>query len=436
MNGMTRILRRGTAALGVVVATLAFAGGAEAQTYAIQGGTIHTLAGDTFVGTVVIRDGRIVEVGPNVRPPSGAEIVDATGKHVYPGMFDAVSQLGLTEIGAVDVTNDSNEQGDFNPHLQAATAIHPSTEHIPVARANGITHTMSAPQGGIIAGQASLVGLDGWTVEEMDIDPGAAMVINYPSMSSRRRFGGFFFGAPRAFSEVEKEYRERVELLNEWMDGGRQYARAAAAGETRRNLQLEAMAKVVSGEMPVLLEANGERDIKNAVTWAQEQDIRFVLTGGREAGKIADWLAERDVQVILGPSQAMPAGSDPSYDEAYANAGKLYSAGVKIAFATFNSSDSRTLPYEAAQAVPYGLPQEAALEAVMKNGAEMLGLGDRMGTIEAGKIANLIVTDGNPLEIQTQVLDLFILGRQVSTDNKHKDLYEKYRARPKGRVVS
>jgi imidazolonepropionase-like amidohydrolase len=188
--------------------------------------------------------------------------------------------------------------------------------------------------------------------------------------------------------------------------------------------------------MPVLLEANGERDIRNAVEWAERQRIRYVITGGSQAWKIAPWLAGKRVQVIVGPSQVMPSGSDPGYDEAYANAGKLHAAGVKIAFATFNSSDSRTLPSEAAMAVPFGLPREAALEAVMKNGAEMLGLGDRMGTIEPGKLANLIVTDGDPLEIQTQILDLFILGRQVSTDNKHKALYEKYRARPKEKVIS
>ncbi|MHB1193258.1 MAG: amidohydrolase family protein [Longimicrobiales bacterium] len=434
MNAMNGFFRSAVGAFALLAATFTFTATAQAQTYAIRGGTVHTLTGQAFVGTVVVRDGRIVDVGPDVQPPEGAEIVDATGKHVYPGMFDAVSGLGLTEVGAVDVTNDSEEQGDFKPHLQTAAGIHPATEHIPVTRANGVTHTMAAPGGGIISGQASLVGLDGWTVEEMSIEPGAAMVINFPSLTARRSYGG---AAPaRPWSEVEKAWREQVARLDAWMDAGRQHTRAVAAGSAGPSPELAAMAKVVGREMPVLLEANGERDIRNAVEWAERQNIRYVITGGSQGWKIASWLAGKRVQMILGPSQVMPNGSDPSYDEAYANAGKLHAAGVKIAFATFNSSDSRTLPYEAAMAVPFGLPREAALEAVMKNGAEMLGLGDRMGTIERGKIANLIVTDGDPLEIQTQVLDLFILGRQVSTDNKHKALYEKHRSRPKERVIS
>jgi len=434
MSAVRRWTRRATGALIALVAVAAFAATAQAQIYAIQGGTVHTLAGKTFVGTVVVRDGKIAEVGPDVQVPAGAEVVDATGKHVYPGMFDAMSQLGLTEVGAVDVTNDTQEQGLFKPHLQAATAIHPATEHIPVSRANGITHTMAVPQGGIIAGQASLVGLDGWTVEEMAIDPGVAMVVNFPSMQQRRRYGGFG-GPSRSFSDVEKAYREQVAQLDQWMDGGRRYDKAVAAGEARRSLELEAMAKVVNREMPVLIQANGERDIRHAVEWAEGQNIRYVITGGSGAWQIADWLGEKHVPMILGPSQTMPAGPDEEYDEPYANAGKLHAAGVKIAFATFNSADSRTLPYEAAMTVPYGLPEEAALEGVMKNGAEMLGLGDELGTIETGKLANIIVTDGDPLEIQTQILDVFILGRQVSLDNKHKSLYEKYRARPKGKII-
>ena len=442
---MKRILDGALRAMTLTLAlTAAFAVSVVAQTYAIVGGTVHTLAGETYVGTVVIEGGRIVATGPEVQTPQGAEVVDATGKHVYPGMFDAVSGLGLTEIGAVDVTNDAREQGNFNPHLQAATAIHPATEHIPVARANGITLTLAAPQGGTVAGQASLVGLDGWTVEEMWVDPGAAMVINYPSLGGGGggrfgggRGGGGGGGGGGGWSAAQERYREAVAQLDEWLDAARRYDQAVKAGvDLPRDLKNEAMAKVVNREMPVLLSANGERNIRNAAEWAQGQNLRFVITGGREAWKIADWLAENDVDLILSGTQAMPAGQDASYDEAYANPGKLHAAGVRIAFATFNSSSSRTLPYEAAQAVPYGLPHEAALEAVTRNAADMLGFGDRIGTIEEGKLANIMITDGDPLEIQTQVTDLFILGRGVSLDNKHKALYEKYRARPGKRVIS
>ncbi len=414
-------------ALGAAV-VLGAASPAAAQTYAIRGGTVHTLAGEPFVGTVVIRDGRIAAAGPDMEAPAGAEVVDAAGRHVYPGLFDAVSRLGLTEIGAVGVTNDAREQGGFNPHLQAATAIHPASELIPVARANGIAATLSAPQGGAVAGQASLVGLDGWTVEEMLIDPGAAMVVNYPSLA-----GGF--RDRREWSERRERYDEAVARLDEWLDAARDYQRAVEAGAAaRRDLKLEAAAQILDGGMPVLLAANGDRDIRNAVEWARGRGLDFAVAGGRGAWKIADWLAERDVPVILGPTQSMPTGPDESYAEAYANPGRLHAAGVRIAFATFTAADSRTLPYEAAQAVPYGLPRGAALAAITKNAAEMLGFDDRLGTLQEGRIANVIVTDGDPLAIRTRVTELFILGRRVSTDNRHRSLYERYRARPGRRV--
>ena len=422
----------------LAAAALAIPGNAAAQSYAIVGGTVHTLAGETFEGAVVIADGHIAAVGPEVRVPEGAEVVDATDRHVYPAMFDAVSALGLTEIGAVDVTNDMREQGDFNPHLQAATAIHPASEHIPVARANGIALTMTAPRGGTVAGQASLIGLDGWTVEEMLVEPGAAMVVNFPSLGGGGgfRYGRRVRGGGGDWPAARKRHREAVDRLDAWLDAARWYDRAVRAGvDLPRDLGNEAMAKVASRAMPVLLAANGERDIRNAVEWARRQELRFVITGGREAWKVADLLAENGVGVILSPTQAMPSGPDAPYYEAYANPGRLHAAGVRIAFATFGSSDSRTLPYEAAQAVPYGLPREAALAAVTRNTADMLGFGDRIGTIEAGRIANVMITDGDPLEIRTRVTGLFVFGRAVDLANRHRSLYERYRARPGGRSV-
>ena len=302
------------------LAALAFAlpAPAAAQTYAITGGTVHTLAGETFTGTVVIEGGRIVAAGPDVQAPQGAEVVDATGRHVYPGMFDAVSRLGLTEIGAVDVTNDAREQGGFNPHLQAATAIHPATEHIPVARANGITLTMAAPQGGTVAGQASLIGLDGWTVEEMWIEPGAAMVINYPGLGLG---GGFRFGrrggggGGGGWAAAQERYREAVDRLDAWFDAARRYDQAVKAGaDLPRDLKNEAMAKVVNREMPVLLSANGERNIRNAVEWAQgaEHPLRdHRRAGGVEGRRLPG--RERGRRHPLGdPGDALRARTSPT----------------------------------------------------------------------------------------------------------------------------
>lgn len=422
---------------GVVALLVSATAAAAQETLVIRGGTVHTLAGSEFVGTVVVQDGRIAAVGPNASAPAGAEVIDASGLHVYPGLFDAVSSLGLTEIGAVDVTDDTEELGNFVPHLQARTAVHPASEHIPVARANGITHTLAVPAGaddGGFPGQGSLIHLDGWTVEEMDIVPGAAFVMTWPSLQ-QRRFGFGRFGGPsraRGFDQVREEYERAVDRIARWLETARDYERAVAAGEDiPRDLRLEALARVANGEAPVLAMVDDERDIRNVVEFAQEEGLRLIIAGGAEAYKVADLLADNDIPVILGPTQSMPpSGADGRYDEAYANPGMLHAAGVKIAFATFNSSDSRTLPYEAAMSIGYGLPRDVALRAITINAAEMLGVGDRLGTIEPGKIANLIVTDGDPLEIQTQIRHVIIAGRDSDLMNKHLELYQKYRSRP------
>jgi imidazolonepropionase-like amidohydrolase len=401
---------------------------------AIRGGRIHTLAGPPIEdGTVLIRNGRIAEVGTNVAVPAEIPIIDATGLEVYPGLFDAMSRLGLTEIGQVEVTNDLTELGEFNPHLSAATAIHPASEHIPVARANGITHAVSAPQArpAGIGGQATVINLDGWTIEEMMVQSSVGVVLNWPSL----RTGGFgFFGeqqAPRTFREARERYERNVRRLEEWLEQARRYDAAIRAGQAvPRDLKLEALAKVVRRELPFLVGADQERDIRNAIEFMEKHNLRMILVGGRQAWKVRELLAEKRIPVIAGPTQTLPTGQDEGYDEMYAAPGLLYQAGVKFAFGTFSSSDSRTLPYEAGSAVSFGLPREQALRAITINGAEILGLEDQLGTLEVGKIANLIVTDGDPLEIRTQVKHVIIAGRDVGTDNRHDQLYQRYRARP------
>ena len=419
----------------VLVASLLLAGSLEAQVVVIHGGKIFTLSGPPIEsGTVLIRDGIIIEVGASISIPADAVVIDAAGLEVYPGLFDAMTRLGLTEIGQVTVTNDMLELGEFNPHLLGVTAVHPSSEHIPVARANGITHVVAMPnaRAGGIGGQGSLVHLDGWTVEEMLIESSVGFSMNWPNLRTREFDRATRTVRERSFREAKEQYDEQVEELAAWLAAARQYANAVAAGsDVPRDLKLEALSRAVAGELPLLVSAGTERQIRDVIAFAEENDVRVVILGGREAWRVADDLAGSDIPVILGPTQTLP-GDEISYDRMYAQPGLLYEAGVTFALSTFNSASSRTLPYEAGSAVSFGLPHEEALKAITINAAEILGVGDRLGTIEPGKIANIIVTDGDPLEITTQVKHLIISGRPTSLDNKHLRLYEKYRARPKG----
>lgn len=420
-------------------------GQAAAPVIAIQGAKIFTLAGPPIDnGTLIIRGNRIAAVGQNLPIPAGAQVIDGKNLSVYPGLFDSISRLGLTEVGAVSATVDTTELGPYNPQLVAATAIHPASEHIPVARANGITHAVSAPGSGggfmgfggggsVIPGQASLIQLSGWTVEEMLMRRSVGMMVNWPTMNTRSFDFATFSVKERPFSEAKKEYEEKVAELEDWIEAAQHYAQAKTKGSAEkfdRDLKLEAMIPVIQGELPLIVIANSARDIKNAVEFCDRHQLKMILAGGAEAWKVKELLKEKNIPVILRPTQSLPGEEDEPYDKPFSNAGELYKAGVRVAFATFDSSDSRTLPYEAANAVPYGLPYEEALKGVTLYPAQFLGVADQVGTLEVGKLANLIVTDGDPLEIQTQVRYLFINGHETSTDNRHRQLYEKYRARP------
>ena len=448
---MIRSMRTGFLATAGLVLTCLLATPALAQSrgsvYAIRGAKIHTLAGPAIEnGTVVIRDGKIAAVGADVRVPRNAQVIDGTGLEVYPGLFDSFGRLGLTEVGSVPATNDANEMGRYNPQLEAYRAIHPPTEHIPVTRANGITHAVSAPGsagggfgggfstgGAGIPGQATLIGLDGWTVEEMAIERSIAMVLQWPTLQTRSfNFATFSF-TTRPFNEVKKEYEERVQEIADWIEAARHYAQATqrgSAGSTERNLKLEAMLPVIEGKLPVIVMASNKRAILDAMEFAEEHKLKIVIAGATEAWKVKDKIKEKNISLILGRTQTLPRREDDPYDRPFTAPAELSAAGIKFAFATFDSAHARTLPHEAGNAVAYGLPWEEAIKALTLYPAQILGVDDRLGTIEAGKIANLIVTTGDPLEITTEVRYLFINGKQTSTDNKHRRLYEKYRARP------
>jgi imidazolonepropionase-like amidohydrolase len=410
--------------------------------YAVRGAKVYTLAGPPLENaTVVIRDGKIAAVGQGLEVPGDAEVIDAKGLEVYPGIFDSATTLGLQEIQAVPATVDTSDVGTYNPQLVAMTAVHPASELIPVARASGITHALAAPLGGsrggggsVITGQASAINLAGWTVEEMLIRRSVAMVVAWPTLQSRSFDFSTFSVRERPFTEVKQEYDKRIFDLTDLLERARHYAQAMEKGSSAnfdRDLKLEALGPVVQGKLPVLVVADQKRAIRDAVEFCDKQKLKMILGSGSESYKVKELLASKHVPVILGPTQSLPEDEDAPYDQSWATPGQLRAAGIKIAFATFaDSSFSRRLPYQAANAVAYGLPYEEALKAVTLYPAQILGLADQLGTIEAGKIADLIVTDGDPLAIPTQVRYLFINGQLTSTDNKQLRLYEQYRKRP------
>ena len=409
-----------------------------ADTYAIRNARIVTVTGPAIEnGTVVIANGKIAAVGANASVPSGAKVIDGKGLSVYPGMMDSDTEIGLTEIGSVAGSVDTSEIGDNNANIHVDVAIHPDSSHIAVTRVNGVTSALTAPRGGLIAGQSAILNLDGWTPQEMVLKSPVAMHINWPGAAGGGRGGGFGGGQQRSVTELRREQDKQVESLKKILRDAAAYgnakdARAKDASLPKQNvdLKLEALIPVVRGQMPVVINANLEREIKGAIAFVGEMKLKAIISGGAEAYMVADQLKARNIPVIVGPVLRMPVREDDPYDAAFTNAGLLSKAGVKIAFQTNDSAYSRNLPYHAGMAAAFGLPKDEALKAITIYPAEIFGIADRVGSIEQGKIANLIVTDGDPLEIRTQIKHVFINGRDILLTSRHTELYEKYKARP------
>ena len=286
---------------------------------------------------------------------------------------------------------------------------------------------------GIITGQASAFNLAGWTMEEMQINRSVAMVLNWPSIQTSSFDFSTFSIKEKPYADAKKEYDKSINQLSDWFTRARHYAQAKEKGSPElfvRDLKLESLVPVVQGKLPLLVVADDARDIRNAVDFCTKQNLKMILASGAESWKVKDLLKEKKIPVILGPTERLPEQEDTPYDKPMTQPAELNAAGIPFAFSSFGTSFSRRLPQYAGTAVGYGLSHDEALKAVMLNAAQIFGLADQLGTIEQGKLANLIVTTGDPLEMQTEVRYLFIKGRLTSTDNKHKELYEQFRKRP------
>jgi imidazolonepropionase-like amidohydrolase len=350
-------------------------------------------------------------------------------------MIDCGTSLGLTEIGSIQETHDTTELGDFNPHMRAIVAVQPNSELIPVTRANGITTAITRPSGRLVSGQAALINLDGYTWKDMTLKAPAAMAMEYPRGPRGRGGAGFFAGQGNVNLSQLRE--KQLASLRQKLEDAQAYAKAKAAREADKSLParpvdfvLEALIPVVKGELPVLMVASAEREIKGAIELADKYKLNLIISGADDAWKVTSLLKEKNIPVIIGPVTELPNGEDDDYDLNYALAGKLSKAGVRFAFQTNDAAYSRNLPYQAGTSSAFGLSKEEALKAVTIYPAQIFGVDKLIGSIEVGKMANLIITDGDPLEFKTNVKQMFINGKPVDLSSRHTKLYDKFKDRP------
>jgi len=409
-------------------------------TFAIRGGHIVTVSGaDIPNGTLVISGGKITAVGANVQVPANAQVIDASGLMVYPGMIETGSSIGLSEIGQGAVaTVDIQEVGSFNPNAQAFYGIDPHSAHVGVARVVGITTVVSRPTGGILSGQAALINLAGDTPPKMAVVPRIALVVELP----RSGFGGRGFARAAAQqgnpADANRTRQLQMDSLRAILRDAAAYGKAQAAYAKDKSLPrpahdvvLESLLPALAGQMPVIFPAERANDIRDAVTFAEEMHLKPIIMGGQEAPAVASFLKQHDVPVVVTAVLSLPSREDDPYDVNYTIPAKLAAAGVRFAISTGDrGSEIRTLPYNAGMAAANGLSKADALKSVTLWPAQIFGVGDRMGSLDVGKMANVVVTTGDILEAKTDTKYLFIDGRPVPLDTKHTQLNAEFKDRP------
>jgi imidazolonepropionase-like amidohydrolase len=381
-------------------------------------------------GTIVIKDGRIAALGPDVAAPSGADVIDAAGAEVYPGWIDPTTTLGLDEPGPRGF-QDTTEPPEFNPELRTRVAFHTESVAIPVARANGVTSVGVVPSGGIVGGQVAVMALDGWTWEQATLRPLAGVSMQFPPIQPRRSF----FGPPdssrdKTYEDLKKQRDKKLDALADLLERARAYAATPANARTP-DWVLDALVPVVNQSVALLIAADNEADIRDAIAFADRVRVRMVLTGGAESALLAKELANKRIPVVLGPVQDLPPRPDEHQAFRYKAAAALADAGVSFAFtAGDDETNVRLLPYQAAESVAWGLPRERALRALTIDAATILGIADQVGSLEPGKRADLFIARGDPLEARTEVTEVIINGRRVGVDNIHRQYYETWSKRP------
>ncbi len=456
-NNSSRVLR-----LVVSFLFLCAIAAAQQKPVVLRGGKLLTVSHGTIDnGVLIIENGKISAVGAasSVKIPKDARVIDVTGMTVYPGLIDSETQLGLTEISAEDMTNDFIEPSEeIMPHMHVYDAFHAESELIPVTRYNGITNAIVAPGShDTLPGQDSFVQLAGKSAEEMLLIRDIAMPLNF-SGEQRRNQGGFEhrkFPSTRMglAAQLRQAFLDAQDYAQKWADYEKKKAdfekgksEASAKSDDKgkddkdkdkdakkkeppsppkRDLKLEALLPYLQGKKMIVLAAEESNDLQTAVGLAKEFNLKFVLNHVSHAQSVLDYIASLKVSVIVGPIYEDPKPYE-RYDAVYSLPAELYKRGVKIAFASYDSHNSRNLPYQAGFASAFGLPYDEALKAITLNAAEIWGVADKLGSLDAGKTANVVVANGDPLDMKTDVKQVFIEGKEVPMTTRQTRLRDQY----------
>ncbi len=398
----------------------------------IKNAIVHTGEGTVIENaTIVMENGKITAVGKDVKIPAGAEVTDAGGKHVYPGLVLPSSNLGLIEVSAVRASNDAREIGDMNPNVRAIVAYNTDSKVINTLRSNGILAANIVPQGNFLAGSSSVVQLDAWNWQDAAIQTDGGMHLYMPSLMPRPSFGrggGGGFNGPNAGtpSDPVKEGLEKIEQLKSFFKEAKAYL--SATGGTETNLKFEAVKNLFSKKQKFYVHANTVKQMLVALDFVKEFGFDMVIVGASEGWQIADLLKQHNVSVILDQLHRLPTAEDDDVDQPYKTAAALQKAGVLFALSDDDSQNrGRNLAFNAGTAAAYGLTKEQALTAITLSAAKIMGASDKIGSIEVGKEANIIISSGDILDMRTNnVTDAFIQGRKINLDDKQKQLNERY----------
>ena len=391
----------------------------------IRGATIHRVDQPVIQrGEILFNEGKIIAVGEKVTVPPGAVEIMAEGQHVYPGLIESMTDLGLREIVAVEETDDRTEFGRENPNARAWVAVNPDSELIPVARAGGVLVAMTAPRGPWMRGQSAVLQLDGWTVDDMAILAPAGLFVDWSAVHPRDD------DDQRRREERERKLKDFDKLILQT----RLYQdeRDALTEGFSTNVRLESLLPLINGKMPLIVHADLQSEIESAVTYAVSQGLSIVIYGGYDAEKCAALLKQHQVPVIIGSTYRLPMRRDDAYDAAYTLPSRLQKAGIHFAIGgpgaggPGGAASARNLPYHAAVAVAFGLSEPDALRAVTLSAAEILQIDQQLGSLTPGKDATLLIVTGNLLETESNVIDAYIQGRQVDLGSRHKMLNQKY----------